>query len=225
MQWNTTFVLASFFNLTFYFYIHSFIAKLLHRTCVYLPLLLTALIYSRSTSSWICKLAGVSALLTALGICETLTHVLKYYVLRRRPNFYALCEWNGTACTVTSKKVLESQLSFPSGHSSIGWCGMTFWVLVLLGKMRLSSSSSSSSGGRRTRKVWTMWLVCLIPWSWAAYVAASRIVDRWHTASDVIAGTLLSIACATLSYHSVFPHVLSMQAGTSYAELDVRKNR
>ena len=194
-------------------------ARILFRTCVMLPLGIVALVYLRSRS-WNCAMASVSGLLTAIGICEVWTHVLKHYVLRRRPNFYALCGWEGTGCNGLPKKVLESQLSFPSGHSSISWCGMTFLVLVLLGKLQLSRLH----GGQGWRQ-WVTWLVCLLPWSWSSYVATSRIADNWHHASDVIAGIWLGILCATISYHSIFPHIFAMDSGISYAELAARKTR
>lgn len=193
-------------------------ASLLFRTCVHIPALLLFLIHMRS--SWNCALASISGLLTAMGICEVSTHIIKYYVLRRRPNFYAHCGWDSDTnqCTAMPKKILEAQLSFPSGHSSLSWCGMTFLVLVMLGKMQLSMAQHS------WWKRWAIWLLCWIPWSWSAYVSTSRIVDRWHHISDVVAGTLLGILCATISYHSLFPHIFSMDAGVSHAELSFQKN-
>lgn len=183
-----------------------------------MPLIFLCLVYFRK--SWNCVLASASGLLTAIGICEVCTHVAKYYVMRRRPNFYSLCGWDSAvaACTAAPKKILESQLSFPSGHSSMSWCGMTFVVLILVGKLRLSESRHWE------RKRWILWLIVLVPWSWAGYVATSRIADYWHHASDVIAGILLGVLCAILSYHTVFPHILSLDAGVSFAELNLRKN-
>lgn len=172
-------------------------------------------------SSWNCTLAGLSGLLAAIGICEITTHMMKYFVLRRRPNFYAHCGWDPATklCTAAPKKILEAQLSFPSGHSSISWCGMTFLALVLLGKLNISSGKHS------WWKQWAMWLVCWIPCSWAAYVATGRIVDRWHHSSDVVAGILIGIVCALVSYHAAFPHVFSIDAGISHAELTIRKDQ
>lgn len=167
-------------------------------------------------------MAALSGLFTGMGLCEVLTHIIKYLVLRRRPNFYALCGWDERAklCTSPPKKILEAQLSFPSGHSSLAWCGMTYLVLVLMGRMQLLNVQTW-----RWWRQWAMWLVCLVPWSWAAYVAASRIVDGWHHASDVVAGSLLGVACAVMSYHAVFPPVFSVQAGTSFAELAAKKKQ
>lgn len=193
-------------------------ARLLFQGAVLAPLVIMALVHVRS--SWNCAFASASGLLAGIGFCEVSTHCLKYYVLRRRPNFYALCDWDEAAlqCRAAPKKILEAQLSFPSGHSSISWCGMTFLVLVLLGRLQLSNP------GRPWWKQWAVWLTCLVPWSWSAYVATSRIVDMWHHTSDVVAGTMLGVLCGSVSYHSLFPHVFSVDAGTSYAELTVQKN-
>jgi diacylglycerol diphosphate phosphatase/phosphatidate phosphatase len=148
-------------------------------------------------------------------------------VMRPRPNFFALCEFSveEQRCTNSSmKRVIESQLSFPSGHSSVAWCGMTFLVLVLLGKLqrhRHRVAAGNEWQSVRHHQPWVTILCCLIPWSWAAFVAASRIVDHWHHPSDVLAGSLLGIACAVVPYHAFYPHVLSTKAGTSFAELDM----
>lgn len=205
-------------------------SKLLFQTCIALPLAMILLVHLRSRSSWNCTLASISGLLSGIGICEVCTHMIKYYVLRRRPNFYALCQWDDAiqACTAPAKKVLEAQLSFPSGHSSIGWCGMTFLVLILLGKLKLSHQQqpTSSSSLSLLWNTWAPWFVCLVPWGWATYVATSRIADKWHHASDVVAGIMLGVACATISYHSLFPRVLSMESGTCHVELAMqRKNQ
>jgi len=98
---------------------------------------------------------------------------------------------------------------------------MTFLVLVLLGNILPWASRGKCVAWRQ----WLVWGACLGPWSWAAYVATSRIVDNWHHPSDVIAGTFIGIACAVISYHSVFPHVMSSNVGVSFVDLVERKKR
>eukprot|EP00934_Nitzschia_sp_Nitz4_P003600 Nitzschia sp. Nitz4//scaffold155_size52807//8039//9166//NITZ4_006791-RA/size52807-augustus-gene-0.52-mRNA-1//-1//CDS//3329537354//3590//frame0 len=199
-------------------------SKFLHKTCVYLPVLLLVLFHwAKPSTSWNCTMSSLSGMLAGVGICECVTHCIKHYVQRRRPNFYTLCGWVDGACQGPTRKVVESQLSFPSGHSSIGWFGMTFLAFVLLGKLRMTYMQSSWGS---VWKPWAVWLICGVHFGWATYVATSRIADYWHHASDVVAGTLLGIACATLAYHTYFPHVLSVNAGVSFAELRAtRKNR
>jgi diacylglycerol diphosphate phosphatase/phosphatidate phosphatase len=153
--------------------------------------------------------AGLSGLLTAIGVSEACTTLLKLYVSRRRPNFYALCGWSSKQlkCTGPYLSQVEAQLSFPSGHSSLSFCAMTFLVLLFLGKLGLRRNEYSVS--RR----FLAFCSCVIPWGWAALVGASRIVDWWHHPSDVIAGTMLGSLVAVISYHCVYPPVTSTNAG------------
>jgi membrane-associated phospholipid phosphatase len=153
--------------------------------------------------------AGLSGLLTAIGVSEACTQILKLYVSRRRPNFYALCGWSSEQlkCTGPHLFQVEAQLSFPSGHSSLSFCTMTFLVLLFLGKLGLRRNDYSVS-----RRLLAL-VSCVIPWGWAALVGASRIVDWWHHPSDVIAGTLLGSLVAIVSYHCVYPSVTSTKAG------------
>ncbi|CAB9500927.1 PAP2 superfamily [Seminavis robusta] len=160
-------------------------SKLLFRTCISLPVVIMILTHTFYKSSWNCTLSSVSGLLTGISMCEILTHMLKYFVLRRRPNFYS--------------------------HLCMGSC-----IQNLHGRRQEGADYS-------WWRPWALWTICLVPWSWAAYVACSRIADKWHHASDVVAGIMLGIACALVSYHSLFPHVLSEQAGTSHIELAIQK--
>jgi diacylglycerol diphosphate phosphatase/phosphatidate phosphatase len=160
----------------------------------------------------------------AVGLSESVTCTLKYYVSRRRPNFYSLCEFdvNKLQCMSPLEKIREASLSFPSGHSSFSFCGMTFLMLFLLGRVALITSSSSitlpPSGGSRVIKLAQYKsilgvLCCLVPWSWSFFIASSRIVDKWHHPSDVVAGSLLGIAAATISYHAFYPCLVTPKAG------------
>ena len=57
-------------------------------------------------------------------------------------------------------------LSFPSGHAATAWYLATLWSFN--------------------------------PWvtAWAVLVSGMRVVERWHTPLDVVAGALLGIAAA-----------------------------
>jgi len=158
--------------------------------------------------------ASLCALFVSVGLSETVTCTLKLYVSRHRPNFYALCGFDPAQlkCMAPSlSRVHEATLSFPSGHSSLSFCGMSFLMYFFLGRVsRITPSTTAVSlpYGRtislRSYKSFLMFLSCIVPWSYATFVATSRIVDKWHHPSDVIAGSLLGIACATIGYHSFF---------------------
>lgn len=124
---------------------------------------------------------GISSLLLGIGGSEGSTQLLKHWVLRRRPNFYQLCQFNTTTrlCEAEYAMLLEAQQSFPSGHSSLSWCGMVVLACFMLKRKP-----------RRGRKLY--YFVCaVLPFSYAAFVASSRIVDHWHHASDVLTGVFL----------------------------------
>ena len=171
--------------------------------------------------------ATLCAFFVSFGLSETVTSILKLYVSRHRPNFYALCGFDVSQlkCMDPSlKRVHEATLSFPSGHSSLSFCGMTFLMLFLLGRLALLTTTSSttttsttSSTTRnkvmiqflQTHKSFAGVLCCIVPWSYSFFVASSRVVDKWHHPSDVIAGTLIGIASATIGYHAFYPSTLS----------------
>ena len=185
------------------------VASLLVYTGVWVPIGIVLVLGLRSSNRQDLQ-AGLSGLLTAIGISEGCTQVLKLYVLRRRPNFFALCGFSvqQLKCTAPYLHVLEAQLSFPSGHSSLSFCGMTYLVLFGLGKLGLHRKNYTTSN-----RVLAL-LCCFLPWGWAACVGASRIVDWWHHPSDVLAGTILGTVVAILSYHTCYPPVFSATAGT-----------
>jgi membrane-associated phospholipid phosphatase len=152
--------------------------------------------------------ASFCGLITAVGLSEGATVLLKLYIQRRRPNFYALCGFDKQLlqCTADLEKIREASFSFPSGHSSLASCGMTFLVWFFLGKILLSRWNRSS-----TRILCTG--ACVLPWGWAAFVGASRLVDQWHHPSDVLAGLLLGGLSSTIVYHIWYHPTWSDAAG------------
>jgi diacylglycerol diphosphate phosphatase/phosphatidate phosphatase len=179
---------------------------------VYLPLLLVPLVACFSSTVRRRRLidvhAAICGLLTAVGLSEGATQLLKLYVHRRRPNYYALCGWNAELlkCTGTIENVRDASFSFPSGHSSLTNCAMTYLVCFMLSKM-------IASGKPR----WMAFSSVVLPWSWAAFVAASRLVDHWHHPSDILAGLLLGGLSATVSFHVWYPPVWSSRVGLPWS--------
>lgn len=158
--------------------------------------------------------ASIFGFLTAIGLSEGSTQLLKLYIQRRRPNFYALCGFDDASrrCLGSTEYIREANFSFPSGHSSLANCGMTFLVWFGLGRLLwLASLNATATAGKnvltqsRMRKYgYLAFLTCLLPWSWAAFVGASRIVDQWHHPADVGVGLLLGALAATIAYHFWF---------------------
>ena len=127
---------------------------------------------------------------STVGLLEVLCKTLKYSVLRFRPNFFALCDYNGVGktigdgCNAPTHRVVEGLVSFPSGHASLSFATTTCLVWLLY---------------RRGYR----W-ICWTPWLYALVASVSRIMDHWHHPSDIIAGGLLGMVVSTIVYTAVF---------------------
>ena len=139
----------------------------------------------------------VCTFLSTIGVSETCTRLVKYWVQRFRPNFFSLCRYNGTGstvgdgCTNDFSKVLEGQLSFPSGHSSLSFCSMTVLVWLLY--------------SRRYR------VVCWTPWIFSAIVGISRIVNQWH---HPLTFHVPHCLCFSMGHHKLIIHPLGSLAAS-----------
>lgn len=144
--------------------------------------------------------AAVFGLTTAIGLSEGATVLLKFFVQRRRPNFYALCGWSSELlkCTAPIGKIRDANFSFPSGHSSLSSVAMVYLAWFCLSKV------VAARGPR-----WLALSSCVFPVAWALFVGASRLVDHWHHPSDVLAGLLLGSVCGTAAFHTWYPPVWS----------------
>jgi len=148
----------------------------------------------------------------SLGLALLITTIAKLYVGRPRPNFYEMCEWDGTKCTTEENNAYKS---FPSGHSSTAMS--TFGLICIhfvenvLWQLRgykvpwhrldaspngwaynLFSPITTSLGNPAI-------LVALLPGFWAVFVVCSRIHDYWHFAGDALGGATIGLFCALLS--------------------------
>merc|ERR1712238_2224 len=169
--------------------------------------------HTSSTGQRIHRVTSViSSFSAALGLSEGFTVMIKLWVQRRRPNFYELCGFDLTSkhCTSTLKRIREANFSFPSGHSSLIACGMTFLIWYLHGTSGVKSSTT-----RRTTllsRIFSLIVTCF-PLGWTLFVAASRLVDHWHHPSDVLAGLGLGFVTSTIAFHHWYPPIWSLNAG------------
>ncbi|KAG7347759.1 PAP2 superfamily protein [Nitzschia inconspicua] len=153
---------------------------------------------------------AVSAFSMAIGLSEGITVMIKLWVQRRRPNFYALCGFDIStkSCMADLDHVREANFSFPSGHSSLICCSMIFLIWYLHGHYDTNAISTLPS-----TRLCALFTYTLLPFGWAMFVAASRLVDTWHHPSDVVAGLGLGFAACTVAYHSWYPPIWSMHSG------------
>ncbi|KAJ7569082.1 hypothetical protein O6H91_01G059900 [Diphasiastrum complanatum] len=148
---------------------------------------------------------AVLGLLFSVLITAVITDAIKDAVGRPRPDFFWRCFPDGIAhynnftqqvqCTGNKADIKEGHKSFPSGHTSWSFAGLTYLSLYLAGKLELFN---------RRARVGKLGIV-FVPLLGAALVGISRVDDYWHHWQDVFAGGLLGSVMATLCYHQQFP--------------------
>lgn len=79
---------------------------------------------------------------TIWSIC--ITQWLKLLAGRPRPNFFALCKFQNGACSASQKIIDDARRSFPSGHASFAFAGLSLLSYYALGKLRISSYKSNA---------------------------------------------------------------------------------
>ncbi len=177
---------------------------------VLIPIALIALIALLGCRSlWDCH-AGLLGLILAHALTLTATTIIKVTVGRPRPDVIDRCQPRAGAangvpyglvtdaiCTVdpSSALIRDGFRSFPSGHASTAFAGLTFLSLYLAGKLHIFDKRGHAA---------TAWLV-FFPMIGAALIAISRTMDYRHHATDVIAGGILGTSIALVIYHLYYP--------------------
>ena len=159
--------------------------------------------------------------LLALSTNDCLTFMFKAYVAMPRPNFYQDCQPSSTMeyCTNDSHLlgIPYHSGSFPSGHASTSFCGMTLLALYIHHRFGMRSKrvyvqqdSRLASYSIKNGPVFTACyipdsslllarlasLVALVPIFVALWIAASRVRDNKHFPADVLAGALIGSGLA-----------------------------
>jgi len=127
-------------------------------------------------------------LMASIFITNIFTAALKMAAGRYRP------DWLSTFAATDDN---EGRYSFPSGHASNVFSGMTFLVLYLCGKTNLFSEHRTTSFAKA--------VLVMSPMVLAFFVAVSRTMDYHHNFSDIIAGSLIGLACSMCTYYMYFP--------------------
>ncbi|EGC38815.1 hypothetical protein DICPUDRAFT_75571 [Dictyostelium purpureum] len=135
-------------------------------------------------------------LFQAFTITMLFTDTLKIIAGRLRPDYGARVALNDAAL------IRDGRQSFPSGHSSVSFCGMTFLAFYLCGKTRVFLRD----GGN----IFTA-LICLSPFMVSSLVAVSRVVDYHHNFDDILAGSVLGLAISSFVYFMNFNSLFSKQ--------------
>lgn len=129
------------------------------------------------------------ALGTSVSVCFFVTEVAKKMVGRPRPNFVALCGWNGSECTAETEDAMSAYQSFPSGHTSTMFSAHLPLTFYFLSRARRGSMVAA--------------LPSLLPVLLASWVGITRIQDYWHNWDDVLAGACIGSLCAAFGRATV----------------------
>lgn len=81
-------------------------------------------------------------------------------------------------------QILDGRKSFPSGHSSTAFVGMTFIALFLAGKTAALCFNFTPSRGAFLRSRFARLCLVLLPLVFAAWVAITRVEDYVRQSSD-----------------------------------------
>ncbi|RVX12717.1 Lipid phosphate phosphatase 2 [Vitis vinifera] len=98
-------------------------------------------------------------------------------------------------CTGDKSVIKEGHKSFPSGHTSWSFAGLSFLSWYLSGKIRAFDRKG------HVAKLCIVFLPILL----AALVGVSRVDDYWHHWQDVFAGGLIGATVASFCYLQFFP--------------------
>ncbi|KAL6309281.1 phosphatidic acid phosphatase type 2/haloperoxidase [Sparassis latifolia] len=148
------------------------------------------------------------ALYAARGTTSITTEFLKNRVGRLRPDFLSRCDWDKEikACTGKVETVLDGRRSFPSGHSSTAFTGMTFLSLYLAGMTGAWCLSEPARARSLLASRTARLALSLAPLVFATWVAISRVEDYRHHIEDVIVGGLIGAISATVCYLIYWPN-------------------
>lgn len=165
---------------------------------------------------------GLLGFVLANALTVTITTIIKVTFGRPRPDLIDRCQpipgsvnrtpyglVTDAICTVAADNhtLRDGFRSFPSGHASTSFAGLTYLSLYLAGKLHLFD--------KRGHAV-TAWL-CGTPLMAATLVAVSRTMDYRHHATDVIAGGLLGLTVAYWSYKLYYPPLGHAQSHKPYS--------
>jgi len=176
-------------------------------------------------------LSGVS-FLSAQAMTFIFSDLLKSFVGRKRPNFFAYCNYKGyrdalasgnfTAyiasttpgvpgsmnyCLETDQSLLsDSGTSFPSLHASACFCGLLYAGFFIVYLFSITYKKQQS-----TIKL----TIVSFFWSVAAIIAATRPLQYWHFFDDIVCGACIGAFFAALVFSLSYSPTLDLLFSSS----------
>lgn len=168
---------------------------------------------------------GALGLSLGLSLTIMITQILKISVGKHRPDFLDRCKprtsdgniptnpplrlLTMSVCTtdIYAYSFFEGMKSFPSGHSSFSFAGMTFLALFIAGKLRVFDQKGHTFKG----------FVVFSPLVFALLVAISRVDDYRHHWEDVTVGAIIGMGFSFFSYRQYYPSLSSAHSEQPFA--------
>ncbi|KAI9141866.1 phosphatidic acid phosphatase type 2/haloperoxidase [Paraphysoderma sedebokerense] len=156
---------------------------------------------------------AVNALLLACVSTILLTHIIKISAGRLRPDFLARCKpqqiesSSEATCTGDPAVIIEGRKSFPSGHASFSFAGLSFLAFYLAGALKAYVDVRRHS--------WKV-AVTMLPIFGAFLIAISRTTDYRHHYQDVFVGGLIGLIFAFGTYRFFYPTLLCNECKVPY---------
>jgi membrane-associated phospholipid phosphatase len=142
-------------------------------------------------SSW----TAIIGLLLCLGYQAILVDYLKEKVSAPRPIYYSLQIFSSIHASARSDYEATSHRSWPSGHSSTAAACLGYTMLVLLCDSYELMQTGYRHGLSKALVYISLGLLLLV-----LYIGATRIVDYWHFAHDVISGWVIGFIIAAIMF-------------------------
>lgn len=131
----------------------------------------------------------LSAALATTAVVENMKNAFG----RLRPDFLDRCQPVDGVCTGEAAAVRDGRKSFPSGHTSIAACGLTFLVFFMCREFCLP-------GLRRRMRTWMLLVLCTLAMLVPVAVGATRVADGKHFVSDVVVGGMIGLVVSMCEF-------------------------
>jgi len=162
-------------------------------------------------------MTALLGLLQTLSILLVIIEGLKRSLGQPRPNFIAYSGYvyntntNTTSFTADQMDVDDAFMAFPSGHSGVSFGCLGFFCMYLLYLLSPAPfvrriEASKLSDPKKRNQLWKV-LIAMLPIIVAFFIAITRVRDYFHHTQDILAGAVIGLSCALISFYYNFYHI------------------
>jgi len=160
---------------------------------------------------------AIVGLLLAVTLGFAVTNSLKNAVGAFRPDFRARCWPDGTetaweapgipkcAANHDARLVSEGRKSFPSGHASMAFSGLSFASAAVAERLAVFGAKRKKNAKKnQPAPAWRL-VAAAAPVALALAVSVSRVTDYMHHVEDVVGGGMIGLAAAWAAWAAKRP--------------------